>query len=254
MSNTANIPAPALPGQLPVAGTAYGLGIGPGEPDLITLKAYNILQKADVIAYPALEDGASLARQIIAPHLAGNSQNDRIEIAIRITMGEPADPIYDQAALEIGEHLKAGKSVAVLCEGDPFFYGSFMYLFGRLAEAGHPVQTVPGVSSMMACAAQLGAPLAAKNDVLQVIPGPLSEDRLRAQLGNTDAAAIIKLGRHFPKVRKVIEELGLTDRARYIERATLETQKMIPLGDLPIDATAPYFSMILIHRRGDAWR
>jgi precorrin-2/cobalt-factor-2 C20-methyltransferase len=232
------------------AGTAFGLGIGPGEADLITLKAYKILQDADVIAYPALEDGVSLARQIIAPHMP----EGRTEMAIRIPMGHPADAIYDAAALEIGAHLRAGKTVAVLCEGDPFFYGSFMYLFGRLAEAGFPVQTVPGVSSMMACAAQLGAPLAAKNDVLQVVPGPLDEDRLKSQLADTDAAAIIKLGRHFAKVRRVIDELGLTDRARYIERATLETQKMIPLGDLPEDAKAPYFSMILIHRRGDAWR
>lgn len=236
--------------RLPAPGTAYGLGIGPGEPDLITLKAYNILQKADVIAYPALEDGVSLARQIVDPHIP----EGRIEIAIRIEMGKPADPIYDAAAIEIGKHLADGKTVAVLCEGDPFFYGSFMYLFGRLAEAGHPVKTVPGVSSMMACAAQLGAPLAAKNDVLQVIPGPLEADRLREQLAKTDAAAIIKLGRHFAKVRDVIDELGLTDRARYIERATLETQKMVPLGELPSDAKAPYFSMILIHRRGDAWR
>lgn len=240
---------PSAEGLL-AGGTAYGLGIGPGEPDLITLKAYHILQKADVIAYPALEDGVSLARQIVAPHIP----EGRTEIAIRIAMGQPADPVYDAAAIELGHHLSAGKTVAVLCEGDPFFYGSFMYLFGRLAEAGHPVKTVPGVSSMMACAAQLGAPLAAKNDVLQVIPGPLDAERLREQLVKTDAAAIIKLGRHFAKVRSVIDELGLTDRARYIERATLETQKIVPLGDLPDDATAPYFSMILIHRRGDAWR
>jgi precorrin-2/cobalt-factor-2 C20-methyltransferase len=241
--------SPASDGLL-VAGTAYGLGIGPGEPDLITLKAYNILQQADVIAYPALEDGVSLARQIVDPHIP----EGRIEIAIRIEMGKPADPVYDAAARALGTHLAAGKTVAVLCEGDPFFYGSFMYLFGRLAEAGYPVKTVPGVSSMMACAAQLGAPLAARNDVLQVIPGPLDAERLRTQLANTDAAAIIKLGRHFAKVRDVINALGLTDRARYIERATLETQKMVPLADLPPDAKAPYFSMILIHRRGDAWR
>jgi precorrin-2/cobalt-factor-2 C20-methyltransferase len=244
-STNANASAPVT-----TKGTAYGLGIGPGEADLLTLKAYKILQEADVIAYPALEDGASLARQIIAPHMP----EGRTEIAIRIPMGQPADRIYDAAALEIGEHLRAGRTVAVLCEGDPFFYGSFMYLYGRLAKAGFPVQTVPGVSSMMACAAQLGAPLAAKNDVLQVIPGPLPAERLKAQLADTDAAAIIKLGRHFAKVRQVIAELGLTDRARYIERATLDSQKMVPLGDLPDDATAPYFSMILIHRRGDAWK
>ncbi|WP_373085237.1 precorrin-2 C(20)-methyltransferase [Sneathiella sp.] len=234
-----------------MTGTLYGLGIGPGDPDLITLKALKLLQAAPVLAYPALEDGDSLARAIIAPHLT----TPKIEIAIRIPMTverAPAQTVYDAAAEEIGKHLDQGQDVAVLCEGDPFFYGSFMYLFGRIAEH-FPVEVVPGVSSLTACATALQSPLSARNDILTVLPAPLPSDILAARLRDTDSAAIMKVGRHFERVRDLISELGLTDNARYIERATMAAQKILPLADVPADA-APYFSMILIHKRGQAWK
>ena len=233
-----------------MTGTAHGLGIGPGDPELITLRALDILRSAPVIAYPALADGDSLARAIVAPHLP----EGRVEIAIRIPMGQPADRIYDTAAGEIALHLEAGRDVAVLCEGDPFFYGSFMYLFARLAEKGHAVRTVPGVSSLTACAAELGAPLAARNDILKVLPAPLDDATLGRELARAQAVAIIKLGRHLPRLRTLIDAAGLTDRARYIERATLPRQRSRPLGALPDDFKAPYFSMILMHARGAAWQ
>jgi precorrin-2/cobalt-factor-2 C20-methyltransferase len=233
-----------------VSGTLYGLGIGPGDPDLLTLKAHRLLQSAPVIAYPAPERGDSLARRIVAPHLPPG----RTEIAIRMPLVEarfPAQEVYDRAAAELGGHLEAGRDVAVLCEGDPFFYGSFMYLFGRMAER-FAVEVVPGVSSLTACAAVLGAPLAARNDVLVVLPGPLDAEILRARLAQAEAAAIIKLGRHFPKVRRVLEELCLAESARYVEHATMSEQRVLPLAAVDA-ATAPYFSMILVHRRGEAW-
>ncbi|MEQ9626803.1 MAG: precorrin-2 C(20)-methyltransferase [Roseitalea porphyridii] len=233
-----------------MTGTLYGLGIGPGDPELITLKALRLLQAAPVVAYPAPDDGDSLARAIVAPHLPGG----QTEIAIRMPMVAarfPAQEVYDRAAAEIGEHLAAGRDVAALCEGDPFFYGSFMYLFGRVAEK-HKVEVVPGVSSLTACAAVLGAPLAARNDVLTVIPAPLPPNALSQILRDTDAAAIIKVGRHLAKVRKVLRILGLLDRARYVERATLTEQRILPLAEVAEDS-APYFSMILVHRRGEAW-
>ncbi|PHQ66331.1 MAG: precorrin-2 C(20)-methyltransferase [Sneathiella sp.] len=234
-----------------MTGTLYGLGIGPGDPELITLKALRLLQAAPVLAYPALEDGESLARAIIAPHLTA----PKIELAIRIPMTvarEPAQAAYDKAAEEIGAHLSAGQDVAVLCEGDPFFYGSFMYLFGRIAE-NFPVEVVPGVSSLTACATALQSPLSARNDILTVLPAPLSSDILRARLAETDSAAIMKVGRHFERVRDLIMEMGLGDNARYIERATMANEKILPLSEVPADA-APYFSMILIHKRGQAWK
>ena len=151
----------------------------------------------------------------------------------------------------LSEHLTQGRDVAVLCEGDPFFYGSFMYLFGRLVER-FQVEVVPGVSSLTACSAMLGAPLAARNDVLTVLPAPLPAERLREQLGNAEAAAIIKLGRHFDKVRGVLAELKLEDKARYIERATLGAQRILRLDQVET-AEVPYFSMIVVHQRGMAW-
>ena len=234
-----------------MTGTLYGIGVGPGDPELITLKALRILQAAPVVAYPAPESGESLARGIVAPHLNGSAE----EIAIRMPMVQarfPAQEVYDWAVGELGAHLQAGRDVAVLCEGDPFFYGSFMYLFARMAER-YPVEVVPGVSSLTACAAVLGAPLASRNDVLTVVPAPLPEDALKARLTGVEAAAIIKVGRHFEKVKGVLAELGLTEQARYIERATMDSQRILPL-DAVEPASVPYFSMILVHHRGAAWK
>ena len=126
-------------------GTLYGLGIGPGDPELITLKALRLLERTSVLAYPAPEEGESLVRSIVADHLDGHHE----EICIRMPMVAarfPAQEVYDRAAAELGRHLDAGRDVAMLCEGDPFFYGSFMYMFGRMAER-HAVEVVPGVSS-----------------------------------------------------------------------------------------------------------
>ncbi|MBT4939370.1 MAG: precorrin-2 C(20)-methyltransferase, partial [Rhodospirillaceae bacterium] len=180
----------------------WGLGIGPGDPDLITLKALKILQAVDVVAYPAPTDGDSLVRSIAAPHMSG----DQEEIVISTPMvveRHPAQDVYDKAAVKIGAAVEAGKSIAILCEGDPFFYGSFMYLFARLSE-NYLVQVVPGVTSLAACSAELALPLAARNDVVSVIPGPLEEEALERQLMATNTAAIIKVGRHLGKIKRVL--------------------------------------------------
>ena len=250
-------------------GTAYGLGVGPGDPELITVKALGLLRRCPVLAYPAPETGDSLARRIAAPHLRDLTPT---EFPIRMPIEAarfPAQAVYDDAADALGAHLAAGRDVAILCQGDPFFYGSFMYLFARLA-ARFAVEVVPGVSSLTACAAMLGWPLAsrddvlavipaplpeaelaARDDVLAVIPAPLPEAELAARIAAVDAAAIIKLGRHLPKVRRVLTTLGLAAHARYIARATLPEQMIRPLADVP-DDDAPYFAMVLVHRRGGA--
>jgi precorrin-2/cobalt-factor-2 C20-methyltransferase len=234
-----------------VTGTLYGLGVGPGDPELITLKALRLLRAAPVLAYPAPERGDSLARSIVATHLPGGQHE--IAIRIPITAGRsPAHEVYDRAADEIGAHLADGRDVAAICEGDPFFYGSFMYLFGRLNDR-FPVEVIPGVSSLMACAAEAGAPLAARDDVLAVIPATLEAAVLRARLAECDGAAIIKLGRHFAKVRDVLGELGLADNARYVEHATMANQRMAKLDQVAADRV-PYFSMVLVHSRGQAWQ
>jgi precorrin-2/cobalt-factor-2 C20-methyltransferase len=233
------------------AGTVWGIGVGPGDPELVTLKALRLIRAAPVIAYPAPEEGESFARRIAAPHLPGG----QAEIAIRMPLGDGAFPkaeIYDGAAEAIAAHAAAGRDVAVLCEGDPFFYGSFMYLFARLS-GRCAVRIVPGVSSLMACADAAGAPLAARNDVLTVIPAPLPETELKRRLGEAEAAAVVKLGRHLAKLRRVLGELGLVDRTRYVERASLPNERVLPLAKVA-EETAPYFSMLLVHKRGEAWR
>jgi precorrin-2/cobalt-factor-2 C20-methyltransferase len=233
-----------------MSGTAIGIGVGPGDPELITLKGARLLGDAGVVAYPAPETGDSLARRIAAPHLPENA----VEIPIRMPISTnrfPVEGVYDRAAGEIGAHLADGRDVVILCEGDPFFYGSFMYLFARLAE-DWPVEVVPGVSSLTACAAVSRKALAALNDVLTVLPATLPDDVLRDRLAATDAAAIIKLGRHMPRIRALLDALQLTGRAEYVAHATMDQQDHGPL-DARDDKAAPYFSMILIHRRGEAW-
>jgi len=232
-------------------GMVYGLGVGPGDPELITLKAQRILARVPVIAYPATEAGDSLARRIAAPHIGPAVEEVPIEIPI-YGGAFPDQQVYARAAGRLGREIERGRDVAVLCEGDPFFYGSFMYLFARLA-ARFRVEVVPGVSSLTACAAVLRAPLAARDDVLVVLPATLDAAVLKARLAEADAAAVIKVGRHLDKVRAVLAELGLARNARYVERATMAEERVLPLDQVAA-GEAPYFSMVLVHRRGEAWR
>lgn len=233
-----------------MTGTLYGIGVGPGDPELITLKALRILNSCPVVAYPAPSAGESMARAIAAPHLTG----DQTEIIIAMPLDGGHGPIevaYDRGGAEVAGHLKAGRDVAALCEGDPFFYGSFMYLFGRLA-GDHRVEVVPGVSSLLAGPAALGTPIASRDDTLLVAPATLPEDTLRARIEGVDAAVIIKVGRHLDKVRRVLDGLGIIDKAHYIEHATMASQRIAPLAEA--GSKAPYFSMVVVHKRGEAWR
>lgn len=233
-----------------MAGTLYGLGIGPGDPDLLTLKALKIIQNSPVLAYPAPEGKDSLARAIVAPHVP----DGKTEIVIETPMVPgryPANDVYDKYSAEIATHLESGVDVAVLCEGDPFFYGSFMYLYGRLHEKFETV-VVPGVSSAMASCCQLGHPITSRYDTLTVIPAPIPAEDILVKLQHCEAAVIMKVGRHFTKVRDVLGTLGLIENAYYIEHATMENEKMMPLDQVDFDQ-APYFSMIIVHRRSEVW-
>jgi precorrin-2/cobalt-factor-2 C20-methyltransferase len=232
-----------------MTGTLYGLGVGPGDPELLTLKALRVLQACPVVAYPAPDHGQSFARGICAEHLTGEQTEVPIVVPMRVARF-PAQEVYDEAAQTLRGHLDAGRDVAVLCEGDPFFYGSFMYLFQRLA-ADYRWEVVPGVSSLMTSAAVLGQPLAARNDLLTVVPGPSSDSVIRDALTRSDALAFIKVGRHFARLKALIKQAGMLDRAVYLERVSLEEQRILPLSEAGNDA--PYFSMILIYAGGEEW-
>ena len=230
-------------------GRMIGVGLGPGDPELVTLKAAKALGAAAVIAYPALPGTASFARSIAAPHMNPAAREIVIEIPITTDRG-PAQAGYDAGAEAIATALDAGQDVVVLCEGDPFFYGSFMYLHARLS-GRYAVEVVPGVTSIAAAAAALGQPLTARNEVLATLPAPLDSDTLRERMVSADSFAIMKLGRHIGRIRALLDELGLAANARYIERATLPEQRILPLAEAP--DPAPYFSMILVTKGADPW-
>ncbi len=233
-----------------MTGKLYGLGIGPGDPELITLKAHRILTGAPVVAYPAPDTGPSFARQIVSQWI----REDQVEIPMVMPMRVeryPAQEIYDRAAEEIATHLEAGRDVAVLCEGDPFFFGSFMYVFERL-QGRFEVEVVPGVSSIMAGAAALQRPMTSRNDVFTVIPGPVDTAEMRARIEAAGAVAIMKVGRHFKRIRDLLEEMNLLGKAGYLERVTLGNERVYPLADVAEDV-APYFSLILIYKGQEDW-
>lgn len=232
-----------------MTGTLYGVGLGPGAPDLMTLRAARLIGSADVIAYPTLAGAESFARAIAAELIPKNAREIAMDIPMSVARG-PAQAAYDAGAQQIREALRAGQDVICLCEGDPFFYGSFMYLFARL-KGEFDVRVVPGVTSVTACAAEAGRPLVARNERLTVLPGPMDEADLRERIAGAEAVAIMKVGRHLPKIRAVIESLGLTDQATYVERATLPEQVVVPLSQAP--EKAPYFSMILLTKGADPW-
>lgn len=233
-----------------MSGTFYGLGVGPGDPELITLKAWRLISQVQVIAYPVANGNESLARSIAAPFMP----EDVIELAIDVPMRrerEPAREAYDVAAQAIANHLDQGRDVAFLCEGDPLFYGSFAYLLTRLAP-NYLTEVVPGITSITACAATIGRPLAARNDILKVLPGTLDAEHLKQEIASADALAIMKVGQHFDKIRGVLTELGLAERATIIEKATLADEKITPLMDVP-EGERPYFSTILIYKGSESW-
>ena len=229
-------------------GTLYGIGVGPGDPELLTLKAVRLVQSATVVAYPAAEQRRSISRGIVSAYL----HEGQIELPFRFPISESAMPLqrfYDEVAEQLGEHLAAGHDVVVLCEGDPMLYGTFMYLHDRLAHRFR-TEVVPGVSSITASASVLGLPLAYRNDVLSIIPAGLPAETIRARLQDCDSALIIKVGRHFEKVRAILRELDLARRARYVERATMASQRTAPLDEID-PSSVPYVSMIVVP---SAWR
>lgn len=232
-----------------MTGVLYGVGLGPGAPDLMTLRAARLIEGADVVAYPTLAGAASFARAIAADLIAPDAQEIVMDVPMSVERA-PAQAAYDKGAAEIAAALDAGRDVVCLCEGDPFFYGSFMYLFARLADR-YRVEIVPGVTSVTACAARARMPLAARNERLTVLPGPLPEDELRARIEGAESVVIMKVGRHLSKIKGVIDALGLTEGAVYVERATLPEEVVLPLADAP--ERAPYFSMILLTKGADPW-
>jgi precorrin-2/cobalt-factor-2 C20-methyltransferase len=229
-----------------VKGKLYGVGVGPGDSELMTVKAWRLISTARTIAYLCANGKDSTARDIAKPFIMEGVTEIAIDMPMRVER-EPAQTAYDKGAAEIAAHLDQGRDVVMLCEGDPFFYGSFMYVFERLSDKFETI-VVPGVTSVSAAAAAIGRPLVERDEVLKVLPATLDADKLRNELQASSAAAIIKVGRHFGKVKSILSGLGLLENATAIENATHENQIIRPLTDIDTD-TLPYFTTIIVKSR-----
>lgn len=233
------------------AGILYGVGVGPGDPDLMTIKAAKRIGAAPVVAYFAARNRPSNARRIASGLITAEHTELLFEYPVTTEHLGPDESYenmlircYDQSAARVEAELAAGRDVAVLCEGDPLFYGSYMYIHNRLA-GRFTARVVPGISSLTAGAAAIARPLACGDELLSVLSGVMTADDLKQALVACDAAVIIKLGRNLTKVRSVIETVGLIDRAWYVERASHDVEVVCPLADADA-GKAPYFSMIVI--------
>ncbi len=232
-------------------GRFYGVGLGPGDPELITLKAARLIREADVIAYHAGVKKQSHARRIAADLIPDGVIEE--ELRYPVTTGTTDHPggyagamaeFYESSAERLAAHLEAGRTVVLLAEGDPLFYGSYMYMHDRLSER-FSTEVVPGVTAFTAATAAVSSPLVRQTDVLTVLPGTLPEPELARRLADTDGAIIMKLGRTFPAVRSALEQAGRLEHAMYVERASMPDERWMPVADVD-PATVPYFSLIVV--------
>src|SRR3954451_24013294 len=231
--------------------TLYGVGLGPGDPELVTVKAARILAAADVVAFHSARHGRSIALGIARSYLPADVVEEHLVYPLTVESTDhpggyrgALEDFYAEAAARLAVHLDAGREVVVLAEGDPMFYGSYMHLHKRLAHR-YPTVVVPGVTSVSASAAALGAPLVEAEEVLQVLPGTLPVEELTARLALGGPAAVMKLGRTFDTVRSALEAAGRLDEAFYVERASTSAQRVARLAEVD-PSTVPYFSMAVL--------
>ncbi|MEV6119281.1 precorrin-2 C(20)-methyltransferase [Streptomyces sp. NPDC052077] len=234
-----------------MSGKLYGVGLGPGDPSLMTVRAVEVIAAADVVAYHSARHGRSIARSIAERHLRADHIEERLVYPVTTEATDhpggyrgAIDDFYAEAAARLAAHLEAGRTVAVLAEGDPMFYGSYMHMHKRLADR-YETEVIPGVTSVSAAAARLGTPLAEGEEVLTILPGTLPEEELTARLAATDTAVVMKLGRTFPKVRRALEDSGRLARTRYVERATMAGERLAGLADVEPESV-PYFSVAVL--------
>ena len=232
-------------------GTLYGVGIGPGDPELITLKAARIIESADVVAYHAARHGRSIARRTAAAHLRPGHVEELLKYPLTVEETDheggyaaAIEEFYEEASARLAAHLDAGRSIALLAAGDPLFYSSFMHMYTRL-EQRYPCEIISGITSVSAVTAAAGRPLTEHEEVLTVLPGTLDEPELTRRLADTDSAVIMKLGRTFGKVRSALLASGRLGEARYVERASTPEQRVAPLAEVSPDEV-PYFSAAVI--------
>lgn len=236
-------------------GTIHGVGLGPGDPDLMSVRADRLLRNARHFAHFRKAGRHGQARRIADDVL----NPDAIEFAMEypVTTEIPlSDPRYNETLsafyADCADHLRqlaeTGEDVVVLCEGDPFFYGSFMHLHSRLRDVV-PVKVVPAITGMSGAWTATGQPITWGDDVLTVLMATLPEDDLARRMGDTDALVVMKIGRNIDKVRRALAAAGRLDSAWIVEYAAMPNQTVTRLVDAG-DKITPYFSIIVVHGNG----
>ena len=231
-------------------GVFYGVGVGPGDPELMTMKAVRLVQACDLVTYLSSDNGNSMARNIAAMALADSSNPNQQEAAIVMPMCESrevANSVYDEAASLIASHLDKGEQVVFLCQGDPFLFGSFAYLYDRLAD-NYQVEIVPGISSINASAALCGKPLGLLAENIAIISGRRANDDILQTLKQFDNVAIMKPGRRRAELLGLIEAANRVDDCCYIEYAGHENQRIVQDIRTLDTQPGPYFSLFLVNR------
>jgi precorrin-2/cobalt-factor-2 C20-methyltransferase len=236
---------------LKTSGTLYGVGLGPGDPELVTLKAARILKTAPIIAHFRKKGRPGHAWTIARTHLNGAATEAAFEYPVTTEIDFRDDAYVDvirdfycESARIIMKHLAEGRDVALLCEGDPFFYGSFLHMYDRVRES-FSVRVIPGITGMSGCWTAAAAPITYGDDVLTVLPGTLDGDTLASHLRHADAAVIMKVGQNLDKIRQALADAGRFADAIYVERGTMQGERVVPLANLE-DRAVPYFSIILL--------
>jgi len=242
-----------------MSGTLFGVGLGPGDPELVTVKAARVIGAADVVAYHSARHGRSIARRIAEPYLRSGQIEEHLVYPVTTeTTDHPGgyagamEDFYCAAADRLAAHLEAGRDVALLAEGDPLFYSSYMHIHTRLAER-FPAVIVPGVTSVSAASAAIATPLVTGDEVLSILPGTLGVGELARRLADADAAVIMKLGRTYPQVREALSMAGRLGDAVYVERASTDSEVIRPAAEID-GSGVPYFSLAILPGSGRAAR
>ncbi|REC94685.1 precorrin-2 C(20)-methyltransferase [Kushneria indalinina] len=238
-------------GNAASGGRLYGVGTGPGDPELLTLKAARVLAQADVVAWFAKAGNQSNARRVVAEHLRPGQPELALYYPVTTELHRHSEgyrsaiaEFYTDSAERLAVELAAGRSVAVLSEGDPLFFGSWMHLHVRLKDR-FQVEVIPGVTGMAGGWSSAGVPICQGDDVLTILPGTLDEAALVDRLSRCEAAVIMKVGRNLPRIKSALARAGLLERALYVERATMAGEQIMRLIDRD-DRPAPYFSIVLV--------
>jgi precorrin-2/cobalt-factor-2 C20-methyltransferase len=225
------------------AGRLIGVGVGPGDPGLLTLNAVAAIQAAPIVAYLSAEGAASLARTIVQAHLHKDHEERLLEAPMRAEP-EIVAAFYDEAAAAIARDLEAGRDVALLCLGDPLLYGSFVYILDRLRQR-FAFKVIPGIMSFGAAASRLGRVLARRRDSYTILSSLLPEDRLEALIAASDAVTILKVGKRLPRLKAILARHALLETAMLVTWVGWPEERVVPVADWPDGEEAPYFSLIL---------